>query len=374
MVSFMNNTKVFAVTTKGANHIKAGKECQDYSLAIQSTDKEVETHIGKDNQPKSEKQQRFKNKKPVCCMAIVADGHGGDEFIRSAKGSRFAVESARDCIADFLRSKKGKSIEKEREEIQQLVRSIVKTWNEKVGNDVNIRPFGNSELANLPKNIQAEYKNTESCRRAYGTTLITVVVLQNFWFGIHIGDGRCTMLNHAGDFSQPIPWDDRCFLNVTTSICDDDIVDQTIERKRYFVGKELPVGIFLCSDGIDDSYPVNDNEKYLAKFYRSLALSFLNDNDPVKGIQSILPKLSEKGSGDDMSIAGILNIESLKKIEPKLKEQIASEQAKAEEVEAAAQKEEKIEKALGEIDKKSQSIKYGQSSTLQINTNVDMEV
>lgn len=370
----MNNVKVFAVTKQGSNHIKTDKECQDYSLAIRITDKNVEIHYGIQDQPEIKKQQGYKNKKPVCCMAIVADGHGGDEFIRSAKGSQFAVESARTCIADFLRLKKGKPIEKD---IKQLIQSILKMWNEKVENDVSVREFGTSELANLSNTIQEKYKSGEERRHAYGTTLIASVVCEKYWFGIHIGDGRCTVLNQDGTFKQPISWDDRCFLNATTSICDED----ACERARVYIipdNEPIPVGIFLCSDGIDDSYPVNDNEKYLYKFYRTLALNFLNNDAAIKDIQDMLPKLSEKGSGDDMSIAGIIDMDNLNKIEAKLREQIASEKANAEQPEVLAQKEEKEKICLEMIDKKrSEKVieSYGHfSGTNQTGTNIDQKV
>jgi hypothetical protein len=72
-------------------------------------------------------------------------------------------------------------------------------------------------------------------------------------------------------------------------------------------GRE-PAAIFLCSDGVDDSYPVYENEKYLERLYRLIVLIFYdNDFDAAyKQIEDYLPTLSRRGSGDDMSMAGIV--------------------------------------------------------------------
>jgi hypothetical protein len=144
----MNNRKVFAVSVQGANHIKTGKVCQDYSLAVNGTHAYYETCIGGQSTLERENQPWFKPK-PLGSIAIVADGHGGDDFFRSDIGSRFAVESTRNCIADFLREKRKKDLLPSKEEINQLIRSIIRTWNEKVKEDFDGRPFDNSEMCGL---------------------------------------------------------------------------------------------------------------------------------------------------------------------------------------------------------------------------------
>jgi hypothetical protein len=331
----VENKKVFAVTVQGNNHIDSGKECQDYSLAVHGDKYFYETCVGKDYTWERKKQPLL-NAKPLCCMVIVADGHGGDAYFRSDKGSQFAAESARNCIAEFLRTKKNLPLENE---VIQLVRSVIKTWNDRIQADLDMKPFGNSELSVLPEKIKAKYLGGEDPRHAYGTTLIAAVTCENYWFGFHIGDGRCTVLNIDGSFSQPIPWDDRCFLNATSSICDDDAA----ERARVYIATDKPIAIFVCSDGIEDSYPVNDNDKYLAKFYRALAVSFAEQGfDTVYAdIKKTLPIMSKKGSGDDMSLAGIFDTKTLDQITPVLKRDIAD-----------IKKEELIRDAVSLIDEK----------------------
>jgi hypothetical protein len=353
--SRMDNKKVFAVTVQGANHIDSGKECQDYSLAVHGDRYFYETCIGKDNTWERKKQPLIKPK-PFCCMAIVADGHGGDAYFRSAKGSQFAAESARNCIAEFLRTQKKQPT---KAEVKQLVRSVIKTWNDKVEADFTVKPFGNSELSALSDEDRARYNGGEDPRHAYGTTLIVAVMCENYWFGFHIGDGRCTVLNNDGSFSQPIPWDDRCFLNKTSSICDDDAA----ERARVYIAADSPIAIFVCSDGIEDCYPVNDNDKHLAKFYRALAVSFAEQEfDAVYAdIKETLPIMSKKGSGDDMSLAGILDVNALNQITPVLKNNMADEK-----------KEALIRDAVAAIDEKAAQQYSG--TTLESGNNVNITV
>jgi hypothetical protein len=135
-----------------------------------------------------------------------------------------------------------------------------------------------------------------------------VAVTDEFWFGLQIGDGKCVVLNGEG-FTQPIPWDDACFLNVTTSICDTN----ASERFRHFFSQELPVGIFIGTDGVDDSYPVAENESHLYNLYEKIAANFMYTgfDQGFTELRAFLPRLSEKGSGDDVSIAGFLDMNRL---------------------------------------------------------------
>ena len=90
---------------------------------------------------------------------------------------------------------------------------------------------------------------------AYRTTLIAAVQAKNFWFGLHIGDGKCVTVNPAGEYTQPIPWDEKCFLNQTTSLCD----EQALHSFRYYFGKvDLPLAIFIATDGVDDTFGTDE--------------------------------------------------------------------------------------------------------------------
>ena len=99
---------------------------------------------------------------------------------------------------------------------------------------------------------------------------------------------------------MPIPWDERCFLNKTTSLCD----NEPVEEFRYCAEGDghFPAAIFLGSDGLDDTF--GDGDK-LYNFYGNL-IRMIKKNGleaVTSEIQTSLPRLSEIGSKDDMSIA-----------------------------------------------------------------------
>jgi hypothetical protein len=96
------------------------------------------------------------------------------------------------------------------------------------------------------------------------------------WFAFQIGDGKCVTIHPTPSYtnlnnptpsyttltSEPIPTDDRCFLNTTTSLCDPDATTEF----RFCGGnaETTPVAIFLGTDGIDDAFPKDALDKVLA--------------------------------------------------------------------------------------------------------------
>lgn len=237
----------FNFTSIGASHIKKGIVCQDYSMSINAAD--------------------YK-------LAVISDGHGGADYFRSDRGSRFAAEAFTQCIEKafgkstqtaqshdntFLKNKATnfadalndcKTEKQIEEQMRWFVRSVVMHWNMLVENDIAENPFTEEEMTEVSSKMKLRYKNGEKVQSAYGATLIGVVVTEDFWLGVHIGDGKCVAFSKDGEDSEPIPWDDECFLNITTSICDFNASDEF----RYYFSHELPAAVFVGSDGIDDSF------------------------------------------------------------------------------------------------------------------------
>jgi serine/threonine protein phosphatase PrpC len=349
---YVNNYKAFSATLIGISHSKHGKECQDYSLHYPVS-------------PETD---------DAVSLAVVADGHGSEDCFRSAKGAEFAALCAYYGIIEFIDTLNNWEIpqgEKEDEDIgfleklrlrfakhtpsatvkteqkiptkeesekmlRALVRHIIATWHSKVAEDYTKNPFQDTELANVEGKYKKRYEDGEGLHHAYGATLIAVAVTKDFWFGFHIGDGRFTALYKDGTFDQPVPWDERCYLNVTTSICDDDAAETA---RLYYATKEekdLPLAVFLCSDGVDDNYPVDDNEQHLFKLYRTITQTFAEDGfeSTCKQIADLANSFATKGKGDDTSIAGIIDMEAVKETAEIYKAQIAKEQGAAAQVPA----------------------------------------
>lgn len=274
----------FSATEVGYNHTKSGKVCEDASDYYDD------------------------GKLHIC---VVSDGHGSDNYPRTDKGSRFAVDATIKCVIEFVEKADKDDVLSDETNgypvMTQLAKSILRNWHEAVDADYRDNPFTDEELKNVSDKYKQRYRSVENDERnvdkAYGCTLIFYAVTEDYSFGMQVGDGKCVVVSEKGDFTEPIPWDDNCQLNITTSICDSDSIDEF----RYFITPDKPVAVFCGSDGIDDSY-ANSDEMYA--LYRSILKIFI-DHGPEVGkseIKEYLPVLTKKGSGDDVSIGLILNL------------------------------------------------------------------
>jgi serine/threonine protein phosphatase PrpC len=316
--------KAFSTTAAGISHTKHGKGCEDFSLHYSSYGDTSAAPLA---------------------LAVVADGHGDDNCFRSAKGAEFAAKSAEERIRELVKYRSepeparylmGKIPRQtnpreplESEEfskiLRNLVNGIVKLWQDKVAEDYEKNPFAAEELAGANGKYRKKFELGEEPYKAYGSTLLAAAITPEYWFGFHIGDGRFTALYPDGTFDQPVPWDERCYLNVTTSICDFEAREIPRTYFSFNAEKEPPAAVFLCSDGVDDNYPVEENEKYLYSLYRTIALTFAEDGfDSTRcQIEDLARSFAAKGKGDDTSIAGIINMETVKAMAPLLREQTA---------------------------------------------------
>jgi hypothetical protein len=95
------------------------------------------------------------------------------------------------------------------------------------------------------------------------------------------------------------------------SLCD----EKAFANFRYcFHTENFPVAIYVGTDGIDDSFGVYGNDERLFEFYRNLTKSFAQNglDGGKKELAEFLPVLTAKGSGDDVSISGIVDLEAIK--------------------------------------------------------------
>jgi hypothetical protein len=205
-------------------------------------------------------------------------------------------------------------------------------------------------MEKVSEKYRKRYEEGENISKAYGTSLIAAAITPWYWFAFHIGDGRFSVLHKDSSGDQPVPWDPKCYLNVTTSICDDDILDRGEEGTRAFLSlhadKEPPVAFFLCSDGIDDNYPVDEKENaaHLYRLYREIAVTCAEEGfestfgkDGISGqLKDLANGFATRGKGDDTSLAGIVSTEKLKEAAPQWKEKMAADEAERKKAEADA--------------------------------------
>ena len=278
--------RAFHLTVIGASHIKSGTVCQDCSQSCEKTE---------------------------CRLVVVCDGHGGADYFRSDRGSKLAAVAFMDCMEnpDLIAALSAAAAEKQRQSrMEQLIKSIIARWNSLVEQDMRQHPFDEDELSGVSEKARRRYEAGERLQAAYGTTLIGAVLAEDFWLGLQIGDGKCVVVSETGEFTQPIPWDEECFLNVTTSLCDENAAKEF----RFCFSRTLPAAVFIGSDGIDDCFA---GDERLYDFYRVTLKSFAQTDEEtaIAQLKEYLPTLSEKGSGDDMSVGILVNTDLVCKSE-----------------------------------------------------------
>ena len=298
---------------RGESHKATDKPCQDCAFAEHS---------------------------PSLSMAIVCDGHGGEKYFRSDIGAKSAVTIIKKSIHSFVENmnissfnndgnlsvfsnshfcsySKAESTEEQTEKkahkaLTWLFSSIISQWNDAIAKDARQRDITDWEEKHVDKTILDEFRkkreNPEATfEKNYGCTLMVYVQTPDYWFAFQLGDGKLVTMEKNNDvisFYQPVPWDDKCFLNKTTSLCDSHALDEF--RYCYQGDGTFPVAAFLGSDGMDDSYGDGENlYNFYANLYKQIAKSGVDVASNM--LNSWLPEISKIGSKDDMSVACIFD-------------------------------------------------------------------
>ena len=281
----------FALKAQGVSHIEKDIPCQDSADAI----------FGLNN---------------TIGIACVADGHGGNKYFRSDRGSNFAVSIALRSLADFYGSvaiKKTAFFDRKisnedikkidmQSKLKQLEANIIYKWRNAVLEDLKKYPLTEAETETCNDNhIQGDDPVI------YGTTLLAALVSDCLWFVMHIGDGLCVVLENEEKIFCPIKGDERLAFGRTTSLCDMD----SINNFRESYGFSQILGLTVATDGMADSFEPDKYLQFNKELYDKFSLFPVRTEAELKGF---LPKISERGSRDDISIAGIFRIMELNKV------------------------------------------------------------
>lgn len=289
-----DNLFTFHKTVHGYRHIQEGDPCQDSSTS----------YVSEEN----------------CYQIIsVADGHGDPACHRSDRGSGFAVEVAEKCLKDFANAVLSGDMpfdqHRQRSEcMRQLTNTLISKWYGAVRNDLLANEVTDDDLKGADRYEEA-YKKGERLEHLYGTTLIAALLIKNYLVLIHQGDGRCDVFYGDGTVDQPIPWDDRCQGSTTTSMCDKDVFKRIRSRVINLDEREV-IACFIGSDGVEDSYYDNERTQLgTHRFYMDLICKIHEYGVEVfdSYLSEMLPLFSKSGSADDVSVAGIVDLEKTTK-------------------------------------------------------------
>lgn len=365
----MNRT-MFAYSFQGLSHIRKEEEPDNSGKLFPCQDRSFSGDFEASEIPEKKDIQLFvKNQKSILpsvsvsvelkphanpfLLICVSDGHGSAPHFWSDKGAEFAIQSAVELLSASidkvlltLESKDYKKANK------NLAKSYVKRWCRKCFEylssieldylkdkikeievqEPEVAKQYLDELHDLKK-ITKDYKDivlknphlTEEHQKAisnlvtefsklslkeiFGCTAVIYFQVKGtpVWYAFKIGDSDL-FVDFGEGFVKPIKDDPKCFLNETTSLCNLKAYDSFCFPEEEFLGK-APSSVFASSDGVANSF---SSEEYLSRFYGQIQFSFNEDGEFIgeRDIKNYIPELSEKGSGDDVTIAGIVTYDN----------------------------------------------------------------
>lgn len=285
-----------SVSVRGASHLKDGKPRQDFA--------------------KAQEERGYS-------YFAVADGHGGEKYFRSNIGSQYAVLVAEKEFQSFwkdfikLKGKNVGSLSLEKS-IQNICNRIIRSWSYNVRNHIKKHPLKNEEIylcgrLGIPleqfEQCGKEKDDDSSIEKVYGTTLIAGIYIhptifpisgkEALWIALQIGDGMCLAKKAGSYVFCPIPEDEKLGFGMTTSLCSDNAVKEF----RYAWGFDKLDYICACTDGVQDSFTPEGLRNFTNDIYHNIQ-EYSADRER-KELEDFFPRLSEQGSGDDVSLAGI---------------------------------------------------------------------
>ncbi|MCH5294171.1 MAG: protein phosphatase 2C domain-containing protein [Treponema sp.] len=294
------------VSKVGASHLRDGKPLQDSAKVLL---------------------------KKGYAVFSVADGHGGERYFRSDVGSHLAVEIAEKQFFVLLRKIAGlrgrQGAINWDATISALEQNIVADWKDAVQKHFAEHPFSDEEkqlcesMKIPPENFDLTRRNEEksvalaakertaenAIERLYGTTLISCLYIpslpltktekSSLWIAIQIGDGACLAKKAGGEIFCPIEEDKNLGFGMTTSLCSSNAAKDF----RHEFGFDKLDFICVCTDGVQDSFTADGLQHFVQDIHDNIKT--YGAEREQQELEDFFPRLSEQGSGDDVSFAGI---------------------------------------------------------------------
>lgn len=210
-------------------------------------------------------------------LLAVADGHGSDRHLRSARGSAFACQAFAEAIATLLGEVyEGEELNaKKFEELsgRHFQSGLVKRWRDYALNDTptpSAEELLRSEMTSgewagkyleeavdTPEGYRVRTDASASWLHLYGTTLVGALATPDLVALWHLGDGSSVLVDSDYEVHQPIPelvdLPGEAVQSMSGRSPQDDF-----RRQAYFSETARRIrGVVLCTDGVDKSYASN---------------------------------------------------------------------------------------------------------------------
>ena len=262
---------IFGRSVLGASHTRSGTECQDSYKKVVCEDGTI--------------------------ILAVADGHGSKSCQYSKTGSKIAVNVFCDIMKNLYDGYADQPDQLptylNREGDTKVSQAIDMQWKRRV---LERHRKNKREILKL-ENGEDDYS---SVYKQYGTTLLGLLVTDNYVFAFQLGDGDICYVNETG---LDLVIEPEKILGVEThSLSRENSWEKAITSvRRISIAENLPAMFSLSTDGYANSYKSEDQFHNTVKEY----LALLKEHG-AKAVESSLPgwlsETSEMGCGDDITM------------------------------------------------------------------------
>jgi len=286
-------TQAFALSRQGSSHKRARPEkpCQDSCGVFTSA---------------------FRGEGAIAVVA--ADGHGSAPHDRSDLGSQLAVQAAGAVFLEFVVRLADAPLAQLASDFQEhFPKRLVRRWRELVEQHATGLATGTGAGVEAASGAQTR----EALWKRYGTTLLFAGAYRGYMFLAQLGDG-VVVIQRAGRLECPMPEDTDHIGGSTHSLCAEDARQHT---HVSMIAHEAVQAVLLCTDGVTDAF--EKKSKMFDMLGSILANRLKFGLGPALDIvPDFLDRASTYGSGDDMTLAGLvfLSTEASAAVEPKVVE------------------------------------------------------
>ncbi len=277
---------VFGTSVRGASHIRSDVECQDSHKRLYCSDGSI--------------------------ILAVADGHGSKNCPYSKTGSSIAVKVFCKTMSKYVKrfsdsSKQPLTDEGEikidiatylnREGETKVAQEIDSEWKRLIAEE---HKKNNRDFPQIVSGDKCGERDMPKVYEQYGTTLLGLVLANDFQFAFQLGDGDIifTTKNHV----EPVINGDKILGVETHSLSKNDAWKKAITVVRRMNPEEdVPSMFLMSSDGFSNSFK-NENEfkKTCSEYFDMInqyGVKTVKEN-----LKSWLEETSAMGCGDDITV------------------------------------------------------------------------
>ena len=262
---------VFGTNVQGASHIRSEVECQD----------SYKTHYCSDG----------------TIIMAVADGHGSKSCPYSKTGSTIAVNVFCKIMSEYIKNYNDSS--------EQLLTYLNREGDTKVAREIDsewkcrVEKIHRKNKRDIPINESGEPDKSKIYAQ-YGTTLLGLVLFNDYLFAFQIGDGDIVFVSN--DSIDSVIKGDKILGVETHSMSKNDAWKKaiTVVRRMSF-DSQLPAMFLMSTDGFANSYKNEDEFNKTCSEYLEMinqhGVKAVSDN-----LKSWLSETSAFGCGDDITV------------------------------------------------------------------------